>query len=674
MSAEEKASGLRTRPLSRTRIVALALVCGLGWGGIFALLEGVFCLLEGDLSDLWPRLQAVAFLIVLYALVLGLGFGLLGGLLAILPTRARRWLGPRSGAAAFSGLACAVLAWLSWTNRFSLWTLQGLPSILALFLAALGGVLSGRGFLALAHWWQSGRGVLRPLRWTWVWRAIVVALLVPTLALLLLLGYREWLYEQPWFFPPDGLPASPEQPNVVLISIDTLRADYLGAYGYPAEISPRMDALARQGVLFENAFSQAPWTMASMGSLMTSLYPTEVGLACLLQDCSNPQINAARFTLAEMMDQAGYTTAAFLTNAWLCEERGFCQGFDICGSIPHLEPYNLPRLEETALFQGLERLFPATQAVGRFYFLYFDPGFLAEGEKVNLNTRHFLRRYRKQRFFLWLHYMEPHATYDPSEPFWPIPAEVSPEWVEWERVHWLGHKFHHFVLSDADVEALRSLYAGEVRDMDALVGEVLDQIAALGLADRTVVVITADHGDEFAEHGDFRHGQSLYRELLHVPLIIAGPSVLPGRRVETPVALVDIFPTLAEIVGGKVPPEAHGQSLLPFLRGGEMAARPVFSEGISNSRRPHEYKAIRQGSYVLIHNVQRGDVELYDLSGDPWEQVNLREAFPQQAADLMAKLQAWFEETTRSAAELPMFDPTSVMDERDWDTLHRLGY
>jgi arylsulfatase A-like enzyme len=410
---------------------------------------------------------------------------------------------------------------------------------------------------------------------------------------------------------------------------------------------------------------------------MTSLYPADLGIVCTERDCRHIRVDERRVTLAETLRQGDYVTASFTANPLLADDRGFCQGFDTCVDYRVPEAFDLPSLQESTLFGTLQEIAPQSETfLAQAYFSLFDPGtLLGPGEDINRWVIPFLRQHQGQRFFLWLHYMEPHAPYNPSRPFHPLPSEVEAEWVARARRRWHGTTMaHQKVLSSSDIEALRSLYAGEVRDVDDLVGQVLDELATVGLTDRTIVIVTADHGEEFAEHDDYSHGHALYREVVRVPLIIAGPPVqTPGRQVDTAVSLLDLFPTLVELVGVDLPPATRGRSLMPFLRGELGEARPIFSESI-NSRRPHESKAIRWQQYVLIYNVAQGTAELYDRSTDPPERVNLAPAMAEVVQPLLADLQSWMEETARLAALLATTDTSPEIDQGMQDALRDLGY
>jgi arylsulfatase A-like enzyme len=288
----------------------------------------------------------------------------------------------------------------------------------------------------------------------------------------------------------------------------------------------------------------------------------------------------------------------------------------------------------------------------------------------------FLRLHGDERFFLWLYYMEPHTIYDPDQPFRPLPADITPSREKFLRALTFGP------LGDAgtetirpvDLQALLSLYDGEIAAVDALVGEVLTELENQGLADRTVVILLSDHGEEFLDHGDYTHGHTLYDELLRVPFIVSGPAVkAPGRMVKTQVRLLDLVPTVCEIAGAPIPEEAGGRSLFPFLNGEEMEELPAFSESLHTTI--FQKKSIRHDGYKLIYDIESGDLELYDLRSDPREQVNLADQAPEVAAEMLAELQAWMVRSAQAAAELPRQRPVSqVMSDEMRQRLRDAGY
>jgi arylsulfatase A-like enzyme len=216
-----------------------------------------------------------------------------------------------------------------------------------------------------------------------------------------------------------------------------------------------------------------------------------------------------------------------------------------------------------------------------------------------------------------------------------------------------------------DAQGLQALYDGEVHRVDRLVGEVMRLLEEHDLGSRTLVVLTADHGQEFAEHGAYTYGHSLYDEVVRVPLILAGPGVeSPGQVVSVPVALLDLAPTLTEMAGATLPPEASGRSLAPALRGEPLAPEAVFSEGLL--RVPHEAKAIRLDRKKLVYHLDENRFELYDLAADPLETVDIV-AQPSEIGDAMVRqLMAWIDRTRNVSQELPRAAPPTEFRGAVW--------
>jgi arylsulfatase A-like enzyme len=675
------------------------LVVGLGWGLVLGCLDGLSVLLELPiLLHLWLRLQAFTYLVMWYGLA-GLAlFGLLGligwGTLHLLRHRMER----RSLVAIYSGVSVGLAALLVGLNglHVSLGHLSDAGhAMITLTLILLGSVIGlavGLGTYGAATWWQGGRGtgpvrpvqgLLRPLRWNVVCAGVIAVFLVGIVVLLAAVIQQDYLDDLTLFRSGSfEQTATPEQPNILLITIDALRADHLGIYGYDPEISPYIDGLAMRGVVFDQAIVQAPWTGPSVASFVTSLHPTELGIARQDAPATDLRVDEMRVTLAEALQDAGYGTYAYITNAIVAPRNGHDQGFDEFSVTHSRLSFDLGALRERTLIALM------CQKSGRGLYVrpvcrLFDQGYRqvfgleltwGRGRPVTEYGKRFLRSHKDERFFLWLYYVDPHARYDPPQPFRPLPSEITSTQEQTLRSLAQRNDFYGEVMSAADLEALISLYDGEILYVDSLVGQVLDELDRQGLADRTLIILNADHGEELDDHGDFIHGHALYDELLRVPFIISGAGVeAVGRRVETQVRMLDLVPTVCEIAGALIPEEAQGRSLVPLLRGEEMDELPAFSEALISTA--HEEKSVRRDGYKLIYDVKREIVELYDVRADPREQVNLAEEKPEIVERMLAELQAWMTQSTQRASELPRQRPLSqTMDEETRQHLRDVGY
>ncbi|MEN8163146.1 MAG: sulfatase [Acidobacteriota bacterium] len=339
------------------------------------------------------------------------------------------------------------------------------------------------------------------------------------------------------------------RPNLVFIVVDTMRADALGTYS-GENLTPTLDLLASEGVLFERVYSQAPWTLPSTSSMLTGLWPSE---SPGWHDI-NQGIAPNAVPLAEIMRDNGYVTAAFVANALIADDNGFGRGFD-------------------TFWRGLPVTTPAIDLVQRAFSW--------------INTQ------CEQPFFVYMHLMDPH------DPYAAPPRRIGPP------NRWPGDADPAFSGKDAlpDPEALedlRNLYLEEVRYADAMLGLFLEQLPSQAL-DNTLFVLTSDHGEEFMEHGFLKHGTSLFDELIHVPLIFTGPGCRRGARVDGIARLIDLVPTISEMLGLEVAPEIasgwRGVSLAGVIAGrAEMPNLIALSETAS-------YAPLQWCSFDGLHKV-----------------------------------------------------------------------
>lgn len=646
--------------LSTARGAALT---GLAWGMVFGFFDALPALLEGDpTQDLGRRLLAWLFLAIWNGLFFGLVLtiaSLLGGVLRSLP-----WL--RGGAPSGSGFAlgfCAALTVAGYgLHRFP----DGSPGMIAL-LALLAG--AGLGWLG---WLLARRGAAPRRAGRWVLILAAAGLSVLVVVAIVRHTVRDWRFLNP---PVTGQTATSEHPNIILISIDALRADRLGAHGYQPSPSPRIDELASQGITFWRGISQGSATPQSVSSFQTSLYPTELGFFSDLPWV----VDSERVTIAEALQAGGYRTQGYVANGHLGVAGGFAQGFDGYVAPEPNRPYGFDRLRDETVMAGLaHRYAPALNRLFEHaYGLLFDPLLIMEngGERINTLALRFIRLHGDEQFFLWLHYMEPHAAYAPSQLFGDVSGLDYPEIERTMRSWKPSVKSEKVVIGPTEQAMLRALYDGEIQDADRLVGEVWDQIVAQGLADRTLLVITSDHGDEFADHGDYGHGQSVYQELLNVPLIFVGPQVAqPGRTVDTPVPLLDLLPTFVDIAGAPMPDLVRGQSLLPVLAGADPAERRFVGQNRANRTR-YEQDALFLGYIKVIYSPLRDRIELYDILTDPGEQNDLSGTDPERAAALSGELKAWESSALETWAALPKAGVAAAqVDEAMQEALKRIGY
>ena len=396
---------------------------------------------------------------------------------------------------------------------------------------------------------------------------------LPTKFLLLLVGF---LY---------GCSTPRVQPqsnqNVLLITVDTLRADRLGCYGYSRGATPNIDRLASQGVLFEEAIAQVPVTLPSHVSLLTSTFPPVNGV----RDNTYFRLDPEALTLAEILQSAGYRTGAFVGAYVLDASFGLGQGFDVYDA-------SMKAQEEGASGTFSER--PASQVIDAF------GAWLGETEE-------------EKPFFAWVHLFDPHIPYAPPAPY--------------------RERF------------ASSPYDGEIAYTDEQVGVLLKKLDDRGLADNTVVALTADHGESLGEHGERTHGFFVYDATLKVPLILSSPQSLPtGRSVSGQARLVDVLPTILDLVDVSVPETAQGVSLSGLIEGRVLEESVAYSEcyvsQLNFGWAP--LVSLRQDGFKYIEAPR---AELYDLAKDPGETENLlnqdRERALRMKADLEGLRSAW---------------------------------
>ena len=419
-------------------------------------------------------------------------------------------------------------------------------------------------------------------------------------------------------------PSPPSPParglSLVLYLSDATRADTLGAHGHPRPTSPRFDAFSRGACLFEQAVAQSSWTRPAVATLFTGLGPAAHGVHGV-RDVLAPELT----TLAEALRAEGYATGAFVSNPVVSPGRGFGQGFER-GAAPG------PLARDTV------------QA-----------------------ALDWLRGCRRP-FFAYLHTMGGHRPYSPLPEHWgPLLPATLPEERSLEVLQAKGR------LAGDELAYVRSAYEAEVREDDAAFGALLDGLAGLGLAESTVVVFTADHGEAFGEHGLEGHGNSLYEELLHVPLAARVPGVA-GRRVGAPVGQADVAPTLLGLAGAGSLPEASGRDLAGVCtRGDAPGEDPVL---VSVLRYGLVAKmAVRRGSLKLVVNEEaerpegRPRLELYDLARDPGEKRDLAALLPEAAGYLFVAGRRRLREETAARA-----GRTLPVGPAEREQLRALGY
>jgi len=412
-------------------------------------------------------------------------------------------------------------------------------------------------------------------------------------------------------------------PNVLLLILDTVRAQSLSLYGAPRPTSPRLQALAAEGTTFDYALSTAPWTIPSHASMFTGRYPHE-----LTADWLTP-LDDADPTLAEVLARHGYATAGFVANYLTSWETGLSRGFahyDDYRFSPQQLALSSATVRNVAYQPRLRRLLGRYDSVNR-----------KRAPVVNGEFLRWLDDRSDAPFFAFLNYMDAHEMYNPPPPFAGRfgPDTARKNWLTRYGLGGLGYRTGKARMTPSEVTAERDAYEESIAYLDHHVGALLDSLRARGTLDRTIVIISADHGEHFGEHGRWEHASSLYPQLLHVPLVIRAPGRAPaGRRIADFVTLRDLAATILAMGPGSE--ELPGQSLARFWDSAGVGTRrpssPIIGS-IANGfwteqspptvRRGMRSLLMDDGAHVVEDVKTPGSFELYDLRHDPLGERNL---------------------------------------------------
>lgn len=432
-----------------------------------------------------------------------------------------------------------------------------------------------------------------------------------------------------------GAESDEPPPSVILIMVDTLRADHLGFSGYERPTSPQLDEWTRSGLVFENALATSPWTLPSFVSVFTGQLPSLHG-AGRIGDGEERKFSALKATLptlAEKLGEKGLTTGAIVNNPFLSPSFGVARGFE---HYDHDSGGNQEiRRADEIVDRGLAWLDAQADAP----------------------------------FFLLLHFFDPHLDYDAPEPVRGTFTAGIETGLAYDHETWDALRKGELELGPQDERYVVAAYDEELLYLDAQLGRLRRGLEERGLLDRALVVFTADHGEELFEHGDFEHGHEMWQEILHVPMVFWGVGVRSGRDA-TPVSLVDVAPTILEAAGIRPAEGIAGRSLWPSLRGdGALAVRSVFAEG--NLYGP-ELKTLLRWPYKLVKpRGKDAPGRLYDLAVDPHEKRDLADAHPEIVEELLEELRVTIKEARTIRKSLR---DEAELDEETRERLKSLGY
>lgn len=432
--------------------------------------------------------------------------------------------------------------------------------------------------------------------------------------------------------------------NIILVTPDQMRADFMHTYGYSLADTPNIDRLAEQGTVFLNAYSAGSWTTPSFATIMTGLYPTVHGMTLPPHLACGPSVDTPVFAqgqasqpppsmhlsrnkpiFPELLKSHGVTVAADVANCWAIWDM-MARGWDSLKIIPSFQLVN-GKLDRYVYLTAPQTLSWADQ---------------------------WLTSHRQQRFFLWVHFMEPHSPYNPPRG-WDLfstpddfPNLFDDNPADSEQLLSLAILGNHHA-----IRRLRELYTAKILYVDSYIGQLISEVRSLGLDQNTIVILISDHGELLFSHPkDFNttDHRSVYAADLHVPLIFWGAGIPAGRRLKALVGQYDIAPTVLDLENLPAPPEMDGKSLRPLLAGAASQAHHyVYSE-------VHIIKpqyAIRDERYTLIETLRSGGIQCFDRMTDPGELTNICKQIPQKAAELKAALDLHIQSMIQQAKSYP---------------------
>jgi arylsulfatase A-like enzyme len=457
-------------------------------------------------------------------------------------------------------------------------------------------------------------------------------------------------------------------PNVILLVLDTVRADHLSLYGYGRPTSPNLERLAPEFLVCRNTISAAPWTVPSHASLFTGVYPYRHGARSFLPQeirkgsWSNVfTLDQRQATLAGLLGRHGYLTAGLVSNPYLSPRSGLNRGFDQYQYQPnrnYLLPLRCQWLMKTFFGYRWRAVFDKPQQSAR---------------QLNRRIERWLDRHGDRPFFLFANYMDAHLPYSAPPPF----ATAFPGRLPGFRYN---RTFEATIMGrkrpvmEAELEHLHAGYDGSIQYLDHELGQLLDGLRRRGLYRNSLIVLLSDHGEYFGEHALLEHSKDVYEPAMAVPLMVKFPGGEPHGEVTARTHLVDVLPTILSVLGFEVPDQAPGTDLREVTEGRTLLGENYFAR-VKDLRRQygHRFRRVRQavyqGPWKYIHSTD-GNSELYDLASDPREFTNLILKRPEVAEPL----RQWLEE--QHSAGPAAGDPARPLevDEETRARLEALGY
>ena len=407
--------------------------------------------------------------------------------------------------------------------------------------------------------------------------------------------------------------------NIILISIDTLCASHLGCYGYKRPTTPTLDKFASEGMLFEDVSTPSPWTLPAHASLLTGLYPNRNGMKSHYDS-----LPADVVTWAEVLREHGYLTAAIVNSLNLSKRHGFERGFD----------------DFTYVKEILK---------------------LAEPTKVESKAHEWLSKHNGKPFFLFLHYYDVHSDYHSLPRYEEQFVRPYQGITDGSTRQLLLFRKNMFSLDDDDAKHLIDLYDAGIRQMDDGMARLFALLEKKDMLDNTLIIVTTDHGEEFLEHGGVLHGRTQFQEVIRVPLLIRGPGLPHSKRLRYITSLVDVMPTILTLQGISPPASLDGINLCPLWQksNAQLPQRYIFSEADHNNTINDIKRAIRHLQYKLHYDRLSKEVQLYDLSDDPQEKVDVAHKHTQLVDTMFSSLKD-FMNISKTGRKLGPLSPEEI--------------
>lgn len=440
-------------------------------------------------------------------------------------------------------------------------------------------------------------------------------------------------------------------PDILVVLVDALRADHLPIYGYPLNTAPFFTKWAENGVIFENAIAQSSWTKSSVASLFTSSYPSVYGVFTS-PELDDPErffnekdvLSPHALTLAEVLANKNYQTAAFSTNHHVVPMVGFEQGFGVFKIVDVID---------------------------------YDKVYKPSADEVNGAFLKWAKRLKTQKpFFAYLHYMDVHGPYAP-------PPQYKDAFMSYHRSQPLRElteeeygKLRYSRLDNGSriLNEYMALYDAQILCWDSFFEQLWHKIVEIGLDKNLMVIVIADHGEAFFEHGHCDHGYSLHIEEIRVPMVFYMPARLSKGRVKETAALIDVAPTILGMLGIEKPKMWEGEDLMGLLQGKTLGSRKIFSELDIPVR--GRYVSFVEGKKHWIYNLQSEQLEfVYDLENDPHENINLLDKVAKEKRlEVEEMFKNWLADERSKRIPPAVVRPNLKLSKRDLKALQSLGY